>query len=49
VWAQALGVPPPIVLATALLFVGIMMLGGVPQQSTSGMWEPFSTLRSTFR
>jgi hypothetical protein len=34
VWAQYLGVPPLLVLATVVFFVGVMMIGGAAQQPT---------------
>ena len=39
VWAQYLGVPPLLVLATVVFFVGVMMLGGAPQQPTLASWS----------
>jgi hypothetical protein len=37
-WAQHFGVPPLIVLATTVFFVGVMMLGGSWQQPAFAYW-----------
>jgi hypothetical protein len=37
-WAQRLGVPPLVVLATAVFFVGVMMVGGSRHQPALACW-----------
>ena len=37
-WAQRLGVPPLVVLATAVFFVGVMMFGGSRHQPAVACW-----------
>jgi hypothetical protein len=37
-WAQWLGVPPLVVLATAIFFIGVMMFGGSRHQPAMACW-----------